>query len=74
MSITPNDQHQDPTWDVAGQEATEVDTDGAARPFRPAKPKSVPGLSIDEIWPAHPTAVWPEGLSLRREDLYEERI
>lgn len=29
-------------------------------------------LSLEEVWPVHPTAVWPEGLSLRREDLYEE--
>ena len=28
---------------------------------------------LDEAWPVHPTAVWPEGLSLGREDLYEER-
>ena len=31
-------------------------------------------LSLDEVWPAHSVAVWPEGLSLRREDIYEDRI
>jgi len=30
-------------------------------------------LSLDEVWPVRPTAVWPEGLSLMREDLYEKR-
>lgn len=27
----------------------------------------------NELWPVHPTAVWPKGLSLRREDMYEDR-
>ena len=31
-------------------------------------------LTLDEILPIHPTAVWPEGLSLRREDMYEDRV
>ena len=30
--------------------------------------------SLDEIWPVHSTAIWPENLSLRREDIYEEKI
>ena len=30
--------------------------------------------SMNEVWPVHSTATWPEGLSLRREDLYEERV
>ena len=30
-------------------------------------------LTLDEAWPVHPTARWPEGLSLSREDMYEER-
>ncbi len=29
---------------------------------------------LDQAWPVHPTATWPEGMSLRREDLYEERV
>ena len=36
--------------------------------------QAVRKLSLDEVWPVHPTAVWPEGLSLRREDIYEDRI
>ena len=31
-------------------------------------------IDLDEFWPVHPTAVWPKGLSLRREDMYEDRI
>ena len=30
-------------------------------------------LTLDEAWPVHPMARWPEGLSLSREDMYEER-
>ena len=29
--------------------------------------------SLDEVWPVHPKARWPEGLSLRREDMYGDR-
>ena len=29
---------------------------------------------LDEWWPTHPTARLPEGLSLRREDMYEVRV
>ena len=29
--------------------------------------------SLDEWWPVHPTARLQEGVSLRREDMYEER-
>ena len=30
--------------------------------------------TLDEWWPPHPTARWVGDLSLRREDLYEERM
>ena len=33
-----------------------------------------PKRTLDEVWPVHPTVVWPEGLSLRREDIYTDRI
>ena len=35
---------------------------------------SEPRPLLDEAWPVHPTAVWPESLDLRREDLYEESV
>ena len=38
-------------------------------------PRPVRRPSLDEVWPVHPTAVWPEdGLSLRREDIYTYRV
>ena len=42
--------------------------------LRRKHPEVVRKLSLDELWPVHPTARWPEGLSLRREDIYEERV
>ena len=30
--------------------------------------------ALDEWWPPHPTARLAEGVSLRREDIYEERV
>ena len=35
---------------------------------------SVRPLDLNEWWPPHPTARLREGLSLRREDMYEERV
>ncbi len=34
------------------------------------QPEPAPKPSLDEVWPVHPTARWPKGLSLKREDLY----
>ena len=61
-------------WSVAGWETAEVDMEAETLLFRRADLRPVPRPPLDEAWPVHPTAVWPEGLSLRREDLYEERI
>ena len=61
-------------WSVAGWETAEVDMETERLLFRRTDPRPVPRLPLDEVWPVHPTAVWPEGLSLRREDLYEERV
>ena len=41
---------------------------------QPTQPKPVRRLPLDEVWPVHPTATWPEGLSLRRENIYEDRV
>ncbi len=62
------------TWNVAGWETGEVDMEAETLLFRRRQSKPIPRLPLDEVWPVHPTAVWPEGLSLRREDLYEERV
>ena len=57
-------------WSVAGWETADVDMDAETLLLRRRKrPEAVRKLSLDEVWPVHPTAVWPEGLSLRREDI-----
>ncbi|MDE2900607.1 MAG: hypothetical protein OXN15_06240 [Chloroflexota bacterium] len=60
-------------WSEAGWETAQVDMDTETLLFRRTHAQPVSRLSLDEAWPAHPTAVWPEGLSLSREDLYEGR-
>ena len=61
-------------WSVAGWETAEVDMEAETLLFRRTESKPVPRLPLNEAWPVHPTAVWPEALSLNREDLYEDRI
>ena len=31
-------------------------------------------LTLDEVWPVRSVGAWPKDLSLRREDIYDERI
>lgn len=31
-------------------------------------------LTLDEVWPVRSVGAWPRDLSLRREDLYDDRI
>ncbi len=60
-------------WIDAGWKTSEVDMDAETLVFlKLSGPEDIPDFNLDEIWPAHPTAVWPEGLSLRREDMYED--
>ena len=61
-------------WTVAGWETARVDMDAETLLLRRKQPEVVRKLSLDELWPAHPTARWTGDLSLRREDLYEERM
>ena len=64
-----------PLWIEAGWKTAEVDMGSETLVFVKLNgPEDIPKFSLDEIWPVHPTAVWPEGLSLRREDMYEDRI
>ena len=61
-------------WSVAGWETATVDMDAETLLFQRTHPEPGRRLPLDEAWPVHPTAAWPEGLSLRREDLYQERV
>ena len=62
-------------WIAAGWETADVDMNAETLLFRRGRNRKTSHRpSLDEIWPVHPTKVWPEGLSLRREDIYEDRI
>ena len=59
-------------WTAAGWETANVDVNAETLSFRRRKSPQTPLL--DEIWPVRSVGKWPEGLSLRREDMYDERI
>ena len=62
-------------WIEAGWKTAEIDMDAEKLVFVKLNgPEDIPEFSLDDVWPTHPTAIWPEGLSLRREDMYEDRI
>lgn len=66
-----NGHSQSLAWTVAGWETAEVnlETETLLLKKKDLEPDRRP--SLDEIWPVHSTAVWPKGLSLRREDMYD---
>ncbi len=59
-------------WTSAGWETAEVNMDAETLSFK--RRKSSETDLLDEIWPVRSVGKWPEGLSLRREDMYDERI
>ena len=59
-------------WTAAGWETADVDMNAETLSFRRLKSSKTPLL--DKIWPARSVGTWPEGLSLRREDMYEDRV
>ena len=61
-------------WNVAGWETAEVDLDAETLVLRhKRRPPSRP-IDIDHLFPVHCAGAWPQGLSLRREDIYEDRL
>ena len=69
-----NGHSQALAWGTAGWETAEVNMDAETLLLRrkPAVPAHI--FTLDEAWPVHSAGSWPEDLSLRREDIYEERI
>ena len=62
------------TWLAAGWKTAEVDMDAETALFWRKDSPAFCRRTLDEIWPARSFGPWPEGLSLRREDLYDERL
>ena len=69
-----NGHSQALAWTAAGWETSEVDMDAETLLLRRKPAETVRRLSLDEAWPVHSAGAWPAGLSLRREDIYEERM
>ena len=62
-------------WSAAGWETAEVDLVAETLLFRPKKRSNADRkINLDELLPPHDFGPWPEGLSLRREDMCEDRI
>ncbi len=65
-------------WQAAGWKTRAVDlqaetlafdrADGASRTTPP--PPQPRDMALDALWPVHDPGPWPEGMSLRRENLY----
>ena len=60
-------------WNVAGWETADVDMDAETLLLRRKRPAPTRRFDLDEVWPVHSAGGWPQGLSLRREDIYEDR-
>ena len=60
-------------WTAAGWATAEVDVEAETLVFRRKSPAPARRFNLDEILPPRYGGKWPEGLSLRREDMYEDR-
>ena len=69
-----NGHSQALAWTAAGWETAEVDMEAETLLLRRMWAKAHRRPSLDEAWPVHSAGAWPAGLSLRREDIYEERV
>ena len=70
-----NGHSQALAWGVAGWETAEVDMDAETLLLRPRKrTEAIRTLNLEKVWPVHSAGRWPEGLSLRRGDMYGERV
>ena len=69
-----NGHSQALAWSAAGWETAEVEMDAETLLLRRKPKEAIERPILDEAWPVHSAGAWPEGLSLRRENIYEERI
>ena len=68
-------QSQKVTWSAAGWKTAEVDMEAETLLFRPKKRSNADrDIDLDELLPRRSLGPWPNGLRLRREDMYEDRI
>lgn len=61
-------------WGVAGWETAEVDMTAETLLLRRRqRAETMRPRTLAAVWPVHRAGAWPQGLSLRRENLYEDR-
>ena len=61
-------------WSAAGWETVKVDMKAQSLLFRRIRQSTVRKDRLSEILPVHSAGAWPEGLNLRREEIYDERL
>ena len=61
-------------WRAAGWKTAEVDMKAQSLLFRRIRKLAAPKDRLSEILPVRSVGSWPEGLSLRREDIYDKRV
>jgi hypothetical protein len=61
-------------WTTAGWETARVDMEAETLLFERKIPTPGRRAVLDEFWPVHSAGAWSLDLSLRREDIYDERI
>ena len=61
-------------WTTAGWETAHVDMEAETLLFRRKRPTPERSATLDEFWPVHYVGAWPADLSLRREEIYDERV
>jgi hypothetical protein len=61
-------------WTMAGWETAAVDMAAETLLFRRKHSAPERGGTLDELWPVHSAGAWPADLSLRREDIYDDRV
>ena len=69
-----NGHSQALAWGIAGWETAEVDMDAETLLLRRKQPEAIRAATLDEVWPVRSVGSWPDDLSLRREDIYDERM
>ena len=74
-----NGHSQALAWSVAGWETADVDMDAETlllrRTVGETRPEAARGeFDLEKAWPVHISGAWPEDLSLRREDIYVDRM
>ena len=61
-------------WTTAGWETAQVDMEAETLLFQRKDAEPVGDRTLDEVWPVHSAGAWPADLSLRREDICDERV